>query len=143
MTRFDTFERGDGVSCTACGLPSSYNRAVIDSVDDEVVGCLCTSCIEDFFGRSLELFERRDETCLFCDRRGLYALPKWSCVTIEDDERIDVVGVDYCVDAATPHLCNHHFSELRADDDENPEVPATGSRAMRSLRADGGVDHQF
>lgn len=99
--------------CTACRLRSAYNRAVVDVVRSEAVGCLCTGCIADFFGKSLQQYERNGTTCVLCDRDGFTALPKWEAITVESEGDIRICGVDFAVTAETPHLCDHHFDELR------------------------------
>jgi len=99
--------------CTVCRLPSAYNRAVVDTVDGETLGCLCTSCIESFFGRSLSEVEPTDRTCVLCDRDGFYALPKWQCRTVDDGHRVVIVDLDPTVTASTPRLCDRHYASLR------------------------------
>jgi hypothetical protein len=101
------------MNCTVCRLPSAYNRAVVDTVTDETLGCLCTSCIEDFFGRSLATAEATDGTCLLCKRDGFYALPKWRCETESNGHRVDIVALNAAVARATPRLCDRHYTALR------------------------------
>jgi len=112
--------------CTVCRLPSAYNRAVVDTVTDETLGCLCTSCIERFFGRSLSAAEQTDSTCILCDRDGFYALPKWRCRTKTDGDRLVIRDLDAPVTEATPRLCGRHYESLRASAEagrgESPEA---------------------
>ncbi|MDG5776044.1 hypothetical protein VB773_14700 [Haloarculaceae archaeon H-GB2-1] len=103
------------MQCSLCRLPSSYNRAVVDTVQDEPLGCLCTQCIDEFFGRLLDRYEKAGRSCLLCDRDGSYALPEWSCRTVEDESEVVVSGLEVTVEDATPRLCERHFSEFRAE----------------------------
>lgn len=104
---------GQEIRCTACRLRSAYNRAVVDTVREETLGCLCTRCIEDFFGSSLASHERSDATCLLCDRDGLVALPKWHALTVRSGGDVRIRGVDYTITPRTPRLCDRHLSDLR------------------------------
>lgn len=99
------------MNCTTCRLPSAYNRAVVDAATEEVMGCLCTRCIEEFFGQTLSASEQ--EGCLLCDRPGTVALPKWRCTSVEDERTVVITGLDAPVDADTPRICEAHLEELK------------------------------
>jgi hypothetical protein len=103
--------------CTVCRLPSAYNRAVVDTVTEETLGCLCTSCIERFFGRSLSAADPSGTTCILCDRDGFYALPKWRCQTRSEENRIVIGNLDAPVADVTPRLCDRHYEALRTSID--------------------------
>jgi hypothetical protein len=99
--------------CSVCRLPSAYNRAVVDTAEDEQLGCLCTRCTDEYFGRPLDRYESNDGTCILCDRDGFYALPQWTCRTVDRGTEIHIRGLDATVSNATPRLCERHFADLR------------------------------
>lgn len=115
--------------CTVCRLPSAYNRAVVDTVTGETLGCLCTSCIERFFGRSLSAAEPTEDTCILCARDGFYALPKWQCRTEEEGQRVVIVDLDPTVTGTTPRLCDRHYEALRTS---APEKTAADGAQVRT-----------
>ena len=100
-------------NCIVCGRESGYHRAVVDTVDDSVVGCLCRECERAEFGRTLErgFFEQR-EGCVLCDRDGTVALPVWRPVARETPDGTVVSEVTYTVDSGTVRLCDEHLSAI-------------------------------
>ncbi len=96
-------------------MPSAYNRAVVDPSTGDVLGCLCTHCINDYFGRALAAYAGDGSTCVLCDRRGDVALPEWQCTSVEDDDCVVVTGVDASISPGTPHLCAAHLDDLRGE----------------------------
>jgi hypothetical protein len=102
------------MNCVACGLRSSYNRAVVDTVNDVEVGVLCPGCEADHFGQRLAAGEFSDGECLLCDRDGFFALPEWRAYVVETDGR-RVARSEYSLAPPSPHLCDAHFEAI-ADD---------------------------
>jgi hypothetical protein len=117
---------GRALHCTACRLRSAYNRAVVDVVRDEAIGCLCTNCIATFFGKSLDRFEQDAGGCVLCDRDGFMALPKWEAVTVQVDGDVHIHGVDFDVTPETPRLCDHHLHDL-CDERVRDDLPDPAS----------------
>lgn len=110
--------------CTVCRLPSAYNRAVVDTCADETLGCLCTSCIEAFFGRSLSASETTDDRCVLCDRDGFFALPKWECRTASEGHRVVIADLEATVTESVPRLCGRHYEMLRSSAEGEPDASA-------------------
>ncbi|WP_225334847.1 hypothetical protein [Halomicrobium urmianum] len=117
------------MKCTSCQIPFTYNRAVVDPSTGDVLGCLCTHCIDDYFGRALAAYVGGGSTCVRCDRLGDVALPEWRCTSVEDEDCVVVTGVDASVSPRTPHLCESHLGDLRGEGTARDR--AVPSRARR------------
>jgi hypothetical protein len=118
--------RGDHwMDCVSCGLPSGYNRVLIERGSDAEIGGLCIECEEHEFGDRLR-WEIRAETeadgCALCARDAGFRVPEW-------DPEMDVAPdgtvewTDYRVTETTPGLCDDHVEEL-ADRDSGDEAPS-------------------
>lgn len=99
------------MECVSCELRAGYNRVVIDVVTDEQLGGFCRNCELDEFGHTLSKFVSSDNTCLLCNRDGLYAIPAWEPYETTTDHHT-TCGVEYTVRDRTPSLCDEHFSDI-------------------------------
>lgn len=119
------------MECLICNESSGYNRAVVDTTTGRELGAVCRRCELDQFGELVDDLESRTaDTCLYCDRDGIWALPRWLPSTYEDDGRT-VSYVDYDASHATLHLCDEHLAELGVTElaptpDEPASIPTTG-----------------
>ncbi|MFB6124388.1 MAG: hypothetical protein ABEJ59_00320 [Halanaeroarchaeum sp.] len=104
------------MECIACGRHAGYHRAVVDTLDDELVGAFCRECEREEFGRSLErgFFEHR-EGCALCERDGHVAIPVWTPVARHTPEGDVISEVTYRVDAATVRLCDEHLATIAGE----------------------------
>lgn len=103
-------------NCIACGQTAGYHRAVVDLVEESVVGGLCRECESEEFGRTLErgFFETRDG-CVLCGRDGHVAIPVWRPVARQTAGGTVVNEVSYTVDDATVRLCDEHVSAIAGE----------------------------
>lgn len=108
------------MDCIACGNESARVRAVVDTVDERVLGPACRSCVDGFFGRVLDLYADAGRDCLCCERDGFYALPEWRCETVETNQGVLVTDQNVEVAPTTPRLCREHFVAFRGTDDALP-----------------------
>lgn len=99
--------------CIVCGNEAGYHRAVVDVVEETVVGGFCRECEREEFGRTLErgVLETRDG-CVFCDRDGHVAIPIWRPTARRTDSGTVVNEVIFTVDDATVRLCDEHVSAV-------------------------------
>lgn len=104
------------MNCAICGLQSSYNRVVIDTVDETELGAICPGCEAENFGRTLEDGDWTDEECVMCNHDGFYALPKWRAYTVEVEGR-KIAKSDYSLEDPCPYLCDGHFTQLMGTDE--------------------------
>lgn len=102
------------MECVSCGLPSGYNRVVVERRTGTEVGGLCIECEEDRFGDRLT-WEIRAETepdgCALCAGDAHVRAPEWD-PEMEVDADGSVVWQEYRVTGSTPALCEEHFGEL-------------------------------
>lgn len=119
------------MDCLACDHPSGYNRAVVDTTTDEELGPLCVRCEKAHLGELAAHPSSRptDDTCLYCDRHGVWALPKWLPEAHEEAGSV-ISRVDYDVQQATLRLCDEHLaavgvSPLTPPQVESPAVTTT------------------
>ncbi len=116
------------MQCVACGHQSSYNRAVVDTVDDTEIGVLCPNCERKQFGQALETGDWIDEVCVLCNRDGYYALPEWRAYVVEVDGK-RVSRSEYSMEPPSPYLCDLHYDQLTesapADAEQVPHSPET------------------
>lgn len=101
--------------CAICDRPSAYTRAVVDTVTDEILGSVCRCCRDEYFGRLLEQYEGSGSNCLLCDRDGFYAMPKWQCTSVWDEDGVVVTDQTATVESGTPRLCERHFFSFRSE----------------------------
>lgn len=101
------------MDCIACENRSGYNRAVVDTTTSRELGPLCVRCEHVHLGELADhpSSKTTDDTCLYCDRHGVWALPKWLPQPCEEDGRI-VSRVDYAVRQTTLRLCDEHLAAL-------------------------------
>lgn len=102
------------MDCLACGLPSGYNRVLVDGDSGAEVGGLCVECEEHEFGDRLR-WEVRAETepdrCALCADDARIRAPEWDPeMDVTDDGT--VVWEDYRVTETTPGLCGEHVGTL-------------------------------
>lgn len=112
-------------SCIVCGRDAGYHRAVVDVVEERVVGGLCRECEREEFGRVLER-GRFGEDCVFCDRDGHVALPVWRPDPREREDGTVLNTVTYRIDGGTVHLCDEHVTAIAG---EFPTVRAATATA--------------
>ncbi|MGM0399383.1 MAG: hypothetical protein ACQEQY_10390 [Halobacteriota archaeon] len=114
-------------NCIVCGRDGGYHRAVVDVVEERVVGALCRECEREEFGRTLDrgFFEAR-EGCALCDRDGHVAIPIWRPVARTTDDGAVINEVTFAVDEATVRLCDEHVAAIAE------EFPATRRRPVPS-----------
>ena len=99
--------------CVACGHDAGYNRAVVDTVADELVGGLCLHCERDSYGTGLGSDAPTDvSTCAFCAHDGFYAHPKWRVADRARSATRGSLTVGYAVEGETLRICDGHFHEL-------------------------------
>ena len=106
------------MDCLSCGLPSGYNRVLVERRTREEVGGLCIECEEHEFGDRLR-WEIRAETeperCALCAGDARVRAPEWDPeMDVDDDGAVE--WEEYRVTGATPGLCDEHFGSL-ADHD--------------------------
>lgn len=100
----------DESMCVSCGHDAGYNRAVVDTVTDELVGGLCLHCERTSFGTDLDTVVSRP-WCTLCERDGFYALPKWQ-VRRARSRQDGTVTVGYAIEKSTVRICDGHFDAL-------------------------------
>lgn len=115
------------MKCVACENRSSYNRAVVELVNERELGALCPECEAEYFGRGLENGEWTDDVCALCERDGFYVLPQWRAYVVEKNgERIS--RSEYSLEPPSPRLCDTHFDQItgaesRRNREQQPSVP--------------------
>ena len=114
------------MQCVVCSEASSYNRAVIDVVNESELGALCPACEDEHFGRSLETGDWTDEDCALCTRDGFYALPEWRAYVVEIDGK-RIARSEYSLEPPVPHLCDVHFTEITGETSSRTVTPAVPS----------------
>ncbi|MGB9963965.1 hypothetical protein [Halobacterium sp. CBA1126] len=104
------------MDCIACQQRSGYNRAVVDTTTGRELGPLCVRCETEYFGELAAHpgSQRTDDGCLYCDRDGVWALPKWLPEAHVEGGRV-VSRVDYDAERATLRLCDEHLAALDVD----------------------------
>jgi hypothetical protein len=105
------------MDCLSCGLPSGYNRVLVEPRTGEEVGGLCIECEEHEFGDRLR-WEIRAETeperCALCTGDAHVRVPEWDPEMDVDDGTVE--WEEYRVTEATPGLCDAHFGGLAGRD---------------------------
>lgn len=104
--------KGSKLRCVACGGDAGYNRAVVDTLADKLVGGMCLRCERTGIEGTLDRSITCDQNCSFCAHDGFFALPKW---TLERGTRASHqtgLTVGYAVEDGTARLCDGHFHEL-------------------------------
>jgi len=110
------------MDCVICERRGGYNRAVVELETGVELGGLCVRCENEKFGELCEeLGDPDSESCVLCDRDGLWALPKWLPSTYESDGRT-VSYVDYDVSTTDFRLCDEHLAKVGVDDIAVPKV---------------------
>jgi hypothetical protein len=107
-------EVNTGMDCLSCGLPSGYNRVLVERGTGGEVGGLCIECEEHEFGDRLR-WEIRAETepdrCALCADGAHVRVPEWDPeMDVADDGTVE--WEEYRVTEATPGLCDEHFGSL-------------------------------
>lgn len=104
------------MECVVCGKPGGYNRVVVEGATGFELGGLCVDCETRKLGElSDELGDPESESCVYCERDGLWAVPKWLPSTYESDG--DTVSyVDYDASNASIRFCDEHLARLGVDD---------------------------
>lgn len=103
--------KGSELVCVACGRDAGYNRAVVDTLADELVGGLCLGCERSSYGCDLD-GTTHDPNCTLCAHDGFFALPKWRIEDRAAPSQPDSLTVGYAVDGGTSRLCDGHFHDL-------------------------------
>jgi hypothetical protein len=66
------------MDCVVCQKRSGYNRVVVDLDSGHELGGLCVRCETEEFGEFCDdLADSHAESCVFCDRDGIWAAPKY------------------------------------------------------------------
>lgn len=117
--------------CVACGGAAGYNRAVVDTVADELVGGLCLECERSAIDAPIFASER-GVTCATCSRDGFFALPKWRIYPTRKTET-GQLSVGYAVQDDTVRLCDRHFQQVATAFDPDQEPPAIGRERYREV----------
>lgn len=107
------------MDCISCGLPSGYNRVLVEEGTRTEAGGLCVECEQRRFGDRLSR-GGRDGTdgCRLCSEDAHVYVPEW-------DPQMDVlsdgttVWEDYRVTDRTPALCVEHFQGLAEPEPES------------------------
>lgn len=116
---------GGELMCVSCGHEAGYNRAVVDTLADELVGGLCLRCEQHSFGAELNgTVSPDDPECTFCAHDGFFAVPKWRIRSRYGSSQRGTLTVGYAVDGATARLCDGHFHDLaKAVDPTTADAP--------------------
>lgn len=119
------------MNCVSCGLPSGYNRVLVERGTESELGGLCIECEERRFGDRLKWeirAEMESEGCALCARDAEVRAPEWDP---EMDVSSDgtVVWNDYRVTETTPGLCEEHFGGLTDRDTEAESSPRSPGRS--------------
>lgn len=110
--------------CIMCGKSAGFNRAILDVLSGQTLGRLCRNCELDHFGQRMEMQDRSDDgECVFCDRRGHYALPKFVATIVESEGELISTNEPEVTDA-TPEICEHHVDLMEQFDEETPALNA-------------------
>lgn len=103
--------------CTICGQTAGFNRAITDVLSGQKVGRICRNCELDYFGRRLEMQDPSNDTCVFCEREGYYAIPKFVAKVVESDGAL-VSKNETKVTDSTPQLCEYHVELMEEFDNQ-------------------------
>jgi len=104
------------MDCVVCERRGGYNRVVVELETGVELGGLCVRCENEKFGElGAELGDPDSECCAFCDRDGLWALPKWLPSTYESDGKT-ISYVDYDVSTTGFRLCDEHLAKVGVED---------------------------
>lgn len=116
---------GSELTCVSCGREAGYNRAVVDTLTDELVGGLCLRCERHSYGMELNGAANPDgPECTFCAHDGFFAVPKWRIRRPSGSARRDALTVGYAVEGTTARLCDGHFHSLaKATDPATADAP--------------------
>lgn len=112
------------MNCVSCGLPSGYNRVLVERGSGTEVGGLCIECEERLLGDRLRWdirAETEPDVCVLCDRDVHVDVPEWD-PKMEPAPDGTVVWNDYRVTETTPGLCADHVAGL-SDRDSAEEAP--------------------
>ena len=123
--------KGSELTCVACGRDAGYNRAVVDTLADELVGGLCLGCERERYGANLNGSTTGNPDCTFCEHDGFFALPKWQIENQAAGSRRDGLTVGYAVDGATARLCDGHVHELARAAGPSTAETLDGPRTLR------------
>ena len=100
------------MECLSCGLPSGYNRVLVEQGNGAEVAGLCVECEARRFEGRLRRQERSEtDGCALCTGNAHVRVPEWDP---EMDVLSDgtVVWEDYRVTGTTPGICEEHFGTL-------------------------------
>lgn len=123
------------MTCTICGQTAGFNRAITDVLSGQEVGRICRNCELDYFGRRLEMQDPTSDTCVFCEREGYYAIPKFVASIVEAEG--DLVSTNETeVTDSTPQLCEYHV-ELMEQFDSQTDLPESPPGATGRAFEDG------
>lgn len=118
------------MECISCGLPSGYNRVLVERSTGAEMGGLCIECEERRLGERLN-WDIRAETepggCALCARDARVRVPEWD-PEMESSADGSAAWVEYRVTDTTPGLCEEHFEGLAARDAEDEPTLRTPSR---------------
>ena len=117
------------MDCVSCGLPSGYNRVLVEREDGSEVGGLCIECEGHELGDRLQWgirAETEPDRCALCARDTHVRVPEWD-PEMESAPDGTVEWNEYRVTDATPGLCEDHFETL-ADRGTKEEVSVRASR---------------
>jgi hypothetical protein len=119
------------VDCISCGLPSGYNRVLVEGDTEAEIGGLCIECEERQVGDRLRWDIRaktEPEGCALCARDAHVRAPEWD-PEMEASADGTAVWVEYRVTETTPGLCEEHFEALVAPDAEAEPTPGPSRRS--------------
>ena len=115
------------MDCTCCGMPAGYNRVVVDLISGRKLDGFCRNCEYESFGHALSKFDSPDDSCVLCNRDGHYAVPAWEPYE-ETSDRRTTCHVAVTIHERTPVLCDEHFHDLCASEEETPTAARRFSR---------------
>lgn len=124
--------KGSNLRCVSCGRDAGYNRAVVDTLADELVGGLCLACERSSYGTDLDGTATRGSNCTFCAHDGFFAFPKWKLEQIVAGSRRGNLTVGYAVESQTARLCDSHFEAVART--HTPDVVDTADSHERRER---------
>jgi hypothetical protein len=114
------------MNCIGCGQAAEFERIVVGRTERPVFGVLCRDCEGRHLGPLVNGRAPEGERCCLCESDGVYALPVWDALCVDDGG--DVELLEYSVDGDTPRLCGDHLNGVVADDAPIEDDPFGSAR---------------
>lgn len=113
------------MKCLSCGKTDVFHRAVVNTVDDEVLGVYCEDCELEQYGAGIVTLapELHDEICVCCENEGTFVLARLDCLV---EEHESATPFEYTITDRCPRICSDHISRALSDDHEFQSDLQTG-----------------